>query len=175
MDAGCSLKLFVASTMTPQYHLALPTPQLSKNLPPLTQVLHKYNSVRVHPYNHPQHIKVLKPFVYIWYRCGMPSEAVCSLNHTGRPRWLDFERNSSKMTSKIAPSEKFLPNLTESRHRIALSLFQNSYYDFPYMRIFLYWFLHVEWLWVFIASLAYLLGPSILIVLNIKLTKNELN
>jgi hypothetical protein len=33
----------------------------------------------------------------------------------------------AKMTSKIAPSEKFSQNLTELRHRIALSLFQNSY------------------------------------------------
>ncbi len=54
------------------------------------------------------------------------------VNHcTRRPRWLNFEHDSSKMTSKIAPSEKFLPNLTESRHRIVLSLFQNSYYEFP--------------------------------------------
>ena len=56
--------------------------------------------------------------------------------HTWRPRWFDFEHNSSKMTSKVAPSEKFLPNLTELRHRIALSLFQNSYYKFPYTWIF---------------------------------------
>jgi hypothetical protein len=40
------------------------------------------------------------------------------------------------MTSKIAPSEKFLPNITESRHRIAPSLFQNCYYEFPYTWIF---------------------------------------
>ncbi len=35
MDVGCLLKLFVASTMKPQYHLLSPTPQLSKNSPPL--------------------------------------------------------------------------------------------------------------------------------------------
>ena len=35
MDAGCLLKLFVASTMKPQYHLLSPTPQLSNNSPPL--------------------------------------------------------------------------------------------------------------------------------------------
>jgi hypothetical protein len=34
MDAGCLLKLFVASTMTPQHHLLSPTPQLSNNSPP---------------------------------------------------------------------------------------------------------------------------------------------
>ena len=39
MDVGCLLKLFVASTKTPQHHSASPTPQLSKNSPPLAQVL----------------------------------------------------------------------------------------------------------------------------------------
>ncbi len=126
----------------------------------------------------------------IWYAAGKSDFVVaCHWHHTWmlprtkvlenlasrRPRWLNFERDSSKMTSKIAPSEKFLPNLTELCHRIALSLFQNSYYEFPYTWIFLYWFLYVVWLWVFIASSAYLLGPQILIILNIKLTKNELN
>ncbi len=66
---------------------------------------------------------------------------------TRRPRWLNFERDSSKMTSKIAPSKKFSPNITESRHRIAPSLFQNYYYEFPYMWIFWYWFLYLICLW----------------------------
>ncbi len=39
MDVGCSLKLFVASTMKPQNHLLSPTPYLSKKSPPPTQVL----------------------------------------------------------------------------------------------------------------------------------------
>ncbi len=39
MDVGCLLKQFVASTMTPQHHLLSPKPQLSKNAPPLAQVL----------------------------------------------------------------------------------------------------------------------------------------
>ncbi len=38
MDVGCSLKLFVASNMKPQYHSLSPTPQLSKNAPTLTQI-----------------------------------------------------------------------------------------------------------------------------------------
>jgi hypothetical protein len=37
-------------------------------------------SIRVYPYAHPQHLKVLKHFVYIQYRCGMQSMGVCSLN-----------------------------------------------------------------------------------------------
>ena len=38
-----------------------PTPILVKSIPDL----HRHNSVRVDPYAHPQHIKVLKHFVYI--------------------------------------------------------------------------------------------------------------
>ena len=30
-----------------------------------TPNLHRHNSVRAHPYAHPQHIKVLKHFVYL--------------------------------------------------------------------------------------------------------------
>jgi len=44
--------------------------------------LHRYNSVRVHPYAHPQHMKVLKHFLYIGeYGCGMQSVVAYSLNH----------------------------------------------------------------------------------------------
>ncbi len=43
---------------------------------------------------------------------------------TRRPRWLNFERDSSKIALKIRQSEKFSPNITESRHRIAPSLHQ---------------------------------------------------
>ncbi len=43
--------------------------------------LQRYSSVRVHPYAHPQHIKVLKYIVYIQYGCGIQSEASFSLNH----------------------------------------------------------------------------------------------
>jgi hypothetical protein len=35
----------------------------------------------MHPYVHPQHLKVLKLFVYIQYGCGMQSMGVFSLNH----------------------------------------------------------------------------------------------
>jgi len=42
--------------------------------------LHTYYSIRVHPYAHPQHLKVLKHFVYIQYGCGMQSMGVFSLN-----------------------------------------------------------------------------------------------
>jgi hypothetical protein len=35
----------------------------------------------MHPYAHPQHLKVLKHFIYIQYGCGMQSLGVWSLNH----------------------------------------------------------------------------------------------
>ena len=37
--------------------------------------------IRVHPCAHPQHMKVLKHFLYIQYGCGMQSVVVYSLNH----------------------------------------------------------------------------------------------
>jgi hypothetical protein len=46
-----------------------------------TPALHRRNSVRVHPYAHPQHIKVLKHCVYIWHGSGKQSVRVRSLNH----------------------------------------------------------------------------------------------
>jgi len=51
------------------------------NFPKFGPHLHRYNSVRVHPYAHPQHMKVLKQFLYIQYGCGMQLVVVYSLNH----------------------------------------------------------------------------------------------
>ena len=56
---------------------AQPYPNFQKSTP----ALHRHNSVRVHPYAHPQHIKVLKHFVYIQNGFGMQSTGVWSLNH----------------------------------------------------------------------------------------------
>ncbi len=56
---------------------ALPYPNFQKFGPHL----HKYNSVRVHPYAHPQHMKVLKHFIHIQYGCGMQSLRAYSLNN----------------------------------------------------------------------------------------------
>jgi hypothetical protein len=61
MDVGCSKWWFTASTMTPQHIWAPPYPNFSKFDP----YLHRYNSVRVHPYAHPQHIMALKHFIYM--------------------------------------------------------------------------------------------------------------
>jgi hypothetical protein len=51
------------------------------NFPKYTPDLHRCNSLRVHPYAHPRHIKAIKHFVYIWHGCGMHSKWVWSLNH----------------------------------------------------------------------------------------------
>ena len=56
---------------------ALPYPQISKFRPHL----HTCNSVKVHPYAHPQHMKWLKHFQCIQYRCKKQSEVVYSLKH----------------------------------------------------------------------------------------------
>jgi len=54
MDVGCNQWGFAASTMTPQHHTGL-----AKTHPHL----HTYYNIRMHPYAHPQHLKVLKYFV----------------------------------------------------------------------------------------------------------------
>ncbi len=52
-------------------------PNFSKIHPHLQRCI----SIRVHPYAHPQHIKVLKHFEYVLYGCGMQSTGLWSLNH----------------------------------------------------------------------------------------------
>ncbi len=78
MDVGCTQ----VGGLEPQplhYNItwAQPHPIFLKSIPDL----HRPNSVRVPPYAHPQHIKVLKHSVYIWHGCGMHSKWVWSLNH----------------------------------------------------------------------------------------------
>jgi hypothetical protein len=49
-----------------------------QNLPP---PLHHHNCVRVHHNAFPQHMKVLKHFIYVYYGCVMQSGVVYSLNN----------------------------------------------------------------------------------------------
>jgi hypothetical protein len=124
MDVGCSLGPLAASTMTPQHHLAPRYPTctgVTVRLDPQAQPqhmnvlkhfiylqygcgmqfgtscslnhdtttsfgstlphLHRHNSLRFHPCAHPQHMKVLKHFIYIYIGCWMQSAGACSLNH----------------------------------------------------------------------------------------------
>ena len=77
MDVVCSQWGFAASTMTPQHHTGSAIPHFSKKKNTCTC----NTAIMMHPYAHPQHLKVLKPFVYIQYGCGMQSMGVFSLNH----------------------------------------------------------------------------------------------
>ncbi len=54
------------------------SPFPTKSTPTWTHI----TAIMMHPCAHPQHLKVLKHFVYIQYGgCGMQSMGVCSLNH----------------------------------------------------------------------------------------------
>ncbi len=61
---GCGMQSVVVYSLNHDSTTILP--QFSKIRPHL----HMHNSVRVHPYAHPQHIKVLNHFIHIQYRCG---------------------------------------------------------------------------------------------------------
>jgi len=63
--------------MTPQHHAGSAIPSFPKIYPHL----HMYYSIRIHPYAHPPHLRVLKHFVHIQYGCGMQSMGDFSLNH----------------------------------------------------------------------------------------------
>jgi hypothetical protein len=78
MDVGFSQWWLTASTMTSQHHIGFTLHPVFKIWPSPAQV---YNSVRVHPYAHPQHMKVLQHIVYFQYGCGMQSMVTYSLNH----------------------------------------------------------------------------------------------
>ena len=49
------------------------------------------NMVGTHPYAHLHHIKVVKPFIYIWRWCEMNMGGVYSLNHCISPWVIGWE------------------------------------------------------------------------------------
>jgi hypothetical protein len=67
MDVGCSQWWFAASTMTPQnYSSSAIVPHFPSNFFP-TCTCNMAIAIGMHYYAHPQHLKVLKHFVYpIW-------------------------------------------------------------------------------------------------------------
>ncbi len=78
MDVGSSQWWSTASTMSSCHHFIVAT------LAQITKIWANFcqcNSVRVHPYAYPQHMKVLKHFSYIQYGCGKQSVVVYSLNN----------------------------------------------------------------------------------------------
>jgi hypothetical protein len=69
--------------MTPHHKISFGSsslPHFNKNNF-LSQYLHRHNSLRFHPCAHPQHMKVLKHFIYLYIGCWMQSAGLCSLNH----------------------------------------------------------------------------------------------
>jgi len=80
MQSGVVYSLNKVKTM-----LAPPDP----NFPKFCLPLHHYNCVRVHPNAFPQHMKVLKHFICMYYGCVMQSGVVYSLNNdTTMSFWL---------------------------------------------------------------------------------------
>ncbi len=80
MYYGCVMQSWVVyslnndNTMSCWLHL---TPIFQNLSPPL----HHHNCVRVHPNAIPQHMKVLKHFIYMYYGCVMQSGVIYSLNN----------------------------------------------------------------------------------------------
>ncbi len=72
---GCNKQRggFTASNMTSICYFGLPIPQISKIWP------NRWNSVRVHPFAHPKHMKMLKQFQHIQYGCKIQSQVHYSL------------------------------------------------------------------------------------------------
>jgi hypothetical protein len=107
MDVGCSQWGSPASTMVPQYHFGsfwfnLTTPFFQKiTPPPPEQVCY---SVRVHPYAHPQYMKVLKHFIYLQYGCGMQFGTSCSLNHDTTTSFGSTLPHLHRCYSKVGPT-----------------------------------------------------------------------
>jgi len=64
--------------------------------------VYTYNSIRLHPYAHPQHLKVLKLFAYIQYGCEMQSMGVCSLNHDTTTSYMTPQHHTGSAILKFS-------------------------------------------------------------------------
>ncbi len=93
MQSGVVYSLNNDTTMS--FWLRL-TPIFQNLAPPM----HHYNCVREHPNAIPQHMKVLKHFIYVYYGCVMQSGVVYSLN-----------KNDTTMSSylRLTPIFQILP------------------------------------------------------------------
>jgi hypothetical protein len=117
----------VYGDLEPQpWHYNITRAQTYPNYSKIHPDLQRRNSVRVHPYAHPQHIKVLKRFVYMLYWCGMQSTGVWSLNHDittslglrHTPRFLKLHRRKSVKCAPICPSTAYQGAKTICKHMI---------------------------------------------------------
>ncbi len=84
MQSGVVCSLNNDTTRSFSLHL---TPIFQNLDPPLHH--YNYTCVRVHPNTFPQHMKVLKPFIYIYYGCAMQSGVVYSLNKVTTTSFLE--------------------------------------------------------------------------------------
>ena len=72
----------VHGALEPQpWHYKITRARTNPKFSKIHPVLQSHNSVRVHPYAHPHHMKVSKEFIYIRYGCGMQSRGIWSLNY----------------------------------------------------------------------------------------------
>jgi len=95
--------------------------------------LHRYDSVRVHPCAHPQHMKVLKHFVCFQNGCGRQSVVAYSLNHD----------TTAHLGSTLPQFSKFGPHLhrynSEMVHRYTHPQHIMALKYFMYMQIYVTW------------------------------------
>jgi len=101
IQCGCGMQSVVAYSLNDDMHnnviLASPYPIFPK----FSSHRQRYKSVMVHPYAHPQHMKLLNHFIYIHYGCEMQSAVAHSVNHDTT---MSFRLNLTRMQSVVAYS-----------------------------------------------------------------------
>ena len=78
---GCGMQSVMAYSLNHDTHNNVIWASPDLNFPKFSSHLQRYSSVMVHPYAHPQHMKLLKHFLYIQYGSEMQSVVAYSLNH----------------------------------------------------------------------------------------------
>ncbi len=88
---------------------------------------HMYYSIRVHPNTHPQHMKVLKHFVYIWYGSWLGIPILDSVPWDGRNSEFRFRVPEPRTFRRKLKSENLKTPLVENRNSGSyFSVFRNS-------------------------------------------------
>ncbi len=98
--------------MPSSYLIAMP--MLTPNYQNLGQLC-QCNCVRVHQYAYPQHIKVLKHFIYIHYGYGKQSAVVWMEPHTTRSCWKCTNPPLSSFYSSLDHIDTFSVILSNNR------------------------------------------------------------
>ncbi len=95
----------------------LMTPFLAKIWP---SPMHRYNSKRVHLYAHPQHMKVLKHFIYIQYGCGVQSAVVFGLSNVTTMTAFNSHTNPKLSKSRPTLSEQWHGGRMQGQERLLI-------------------------------------------------------